>query len=172
MNNTQAQHPLFREVQYFREHTWIWLLILPAPIAILYVGIQQLFYNNPIGQNPMPNEMLVVFVIIFGFGLPWFFYAARLVTEVRPDGLYVKFLPFHLNWKIFRLPEIKNFEAVTYKPILDYGGWGIRYGRKGRAYNVSGNRGLQLEFTNGKRLLIGSQKPDQLANAIQGATKR
>jgi len=36
----------------------------------------------------------------------------------------------------------------------------------GKAYNVSGNRGVQLEFTDGKCLLIGSQKPEQLDSAI------
>jgi hypothetical protein len=40
---------------------------------------------------------------------------------------------------------------------MEYGGWGIKYGKMGKAYNVSGNRGVQLEFTDGKRLLIGSQ---------------
>jgi hypothetical protein len=54
----------------------------------------------------------------------------------------------------------------TYRPIRDYGGWGIRYGRNGKAYNVSGNRGVMLEFSHGQKLLIGSQKPGDLANAI------
>ena len=37
------------------------------------------------------------------------------------------------------------------------------------AYNVSGNRGVQPVFSNGKRLLIGSQRPDELAAAISQA---
>jgi hypothetical protein len=54
----------------------------------------------------------------------------------------------------------------TYRPIRDYGGWGIRYGRGGKAYNVSGNRGVMLELSDGQKLLIGSQRPEELANAI------
>ena len=54
----------------------------------------------------------------------------------------------------------------TYSPITEYGGWGIKWGSGGKAYNVSGNRGVQQEFTDGKRLLIGSQKPEQLDSAI------
>ncbi|MHC4338483.1 MAG: hypothetical protein ACYSTG_11155 [Planctomycetota bacterium] len=64
--------------------------------------------------------------------------------------------------------------ARTYKPIREYGGWGIRYSfRKGigRAYNMSGNKGVQLVFKNGKKLLIGSQKPDELAQAINSIMK-
>ena len=40
---------------------------------------------------------------------------------------------------------------------------------RGKAYNVSGNEGVQLELTNGKRILIGSQRADELADAIKRA---
>ena len=55
----------------------------------------------------------------------------------------------------------------TYDPIGEYGGWGIKYGKMGKAYNVSGNRGVQLEFADRKSILIGSQKPEQLDSAIE-----
>jgi hypothetical protein len=35
------------------------------------------------------------------------------------------------------------------------------------AYNVSGDRGVQIELLNGKRLLIGSQRAEELWQAIQ-----
>ena len=54
----------------------------------------------------------------------------------------------------------------SYNPIRDYGGWGIRWGTKGKAYNVSGNRGLYLEFSDGKQLLIGLQKPEEFVEAL------
>ena len=60
-----------------------------------------------------------------------------------------------------------------YRPILDYGGWGIRWGPgKGWAYNVSGNRGVQLELLDGKQLLIGSQNPEKLAQMIGKAMNK
>jgi len=40
-----------------------------------------------------------------------------------------------------------------------------------RAYNMSGNQGVQLVFKNGKKLLIGSQKADELAEAIRSIMK-
>ena len=51
---------------------------------------------------------------------------------------------------------------------MEYGGWGLRYGffGKGRALNVSGNTGLQIEFNNGKRLLIGTNKPRELKEVL------
>ena len=61
-----------------------------------------------------------------------------------------------------------RWEARTYRPLLEYGGWGIRYAPfgKGWAYNVHGSQGVQLELTNGKRILIGSQRAEELARAI------
>jgi len=47
---------------------------------------------------------------------------------------------------------------------------GFRKG-SGKAYNMKGNQGAQLVFKNGKRLLIGSQKPDELAEAINSIMK-
>ncbi len=50
----------------------------------------------------------------------------------------------------------------------DIVGLGIGYPFRGRGkvYNISGNRGIQLDFIDGKRLSIGSQKPEELAKAI------
>jgi TATA-box binding protein (TBP) (component of TFIID and TFIIIB) len=42
----------------------------------------------------------------------------------------------------------------------------------GKAYNVSGNKGVQLVFKNGKKLLIGSQKADELAKAIESVMNK
>ena len=60
------------------------------------------------------------------------------------------------------------------QPILEYGGWGIRYSPfgKGWAYNVRGNQGVQLELANGQRILVGSQRADELARAIGQAKGR
>jgi hypothetical protein len=47
----------------------------------------------------------------------------------------------------------------------------LRYGlsAKGKAYNVSGNQGIQLVFKDGNSLLIGTQKPNEASAALQKA---
>jgi len=131
--------------------------------------VQQLLLGKPFGSNPAPDLALVIIGIIFGFGFPIFFFFLNLTTEVRKGGLYYRFSPFHLSFRRIALEDLTSYEAQTYSPVKDYGGWGIRYGRGGAAYNVSGNRGVQLEFANGKRILIGSQRPEELAEAIRRA---
>ncbi len=65
-------------------------------------------------------------------------------------------------------------EVVTYRPIRQFGGWGIRGGRfQGEftgVYSLRGNRGLLLSLTKetrfsffrARRLLLGSQEPEKL----------
>jgi hypothetical protein len=69
----------------------------------------------------------------------------------------------------FRIPlaEIASAEAVRYNPLLEYGGWGIRFGRTGVAYNMRGNEGVQLVLKNGRRVLLGSQRAAELAATIR-----
>lgn len=68
----------------------------------------------------------------------------ELRTEVRPETLLARLFPLTREHR-FTLEEIERCEARTHRPILEHGGWGIRVGRGGKAYNVHGNRGVQLE---------------------------
>ncbi len=162
---------LYREVQHFRQ-IWLWVLILAVSLVSIWSMIQQLFLGEPFGNNPSPDAVLIVIVIVFGFGLPIAFYKASLATEVRSDGIYYRFFPFHLSFRRIRLEGIVGYEVRAYSALRDYGGWGIRYGHAGKAYNVYGNRGVQLKFSSGEKLLFGSQKPEEFVEAISLALNK
>jgi hypothetical protein len=90
----------------------------------------------------------------------------RLPCCCGKHGLYFRYFPFHLSFHRIAAEEISGFQPCTYNPIRDYGGWGIRFGRKGKAYNVSGDRGVQIELAKEKHLLIVSQRPEELVEAL------
>jgi hypothetical protein len=123
-----------------------------------------------------PGSPFHIFSLIIAIGLPLclivLFLLTRLETEVRSEGLFVRFFPFHLRFEKFTADDLKEYYARQYNPLLEYGGWGIRYGRAGKAYNPKGNQGVQLVLKNGKRLLIGSQKPEELVKAINSFVKK
>ena len=171
MAKGNSNYPLYREVQRFRQ-VWVWALVLFIALFTIYGLVQQLILGKPFGTNPAPDAVLVVITVVFGLIFPLFFHTVNLTTEVYDDGLYIRFYPFHLSFHKIAPDDIKGFEARTYSPIREYGGWGIRYGSRGKAYNVSGNRGLQLELSDGKRLLIGSQRPEELAEVLGSALGR
>lgn len=171
MGNEEIDSPLYQEVQHFRR-VWLWIPILSASSFCIYAVVQQIALDKPLGNNPAPDPILIVIAVLFGLGLPLVFYLAKLTTEVRSDGLYIRYFPFHLSFHKTSLEDLAKYEVRTYSPLREYGGWGIRYGWKGKAYNVRGNRGVQLELTKGGRILIGSQKPEELAEAIDLALSR
>lgn len=161
----------FHETQRFTQW-WIWLLILIAPAIVIYAMYQQFILGKPFGSNPASDLTLAILGIIFGLSLPLFLRLLNLRTEVRSDGIFIRYFPLHLRGKLIRFDEISSFYARQYRPIREYGGWGIRVGRGGTAYNVSGNQGLQLELKDGKRILIGSQKSGEFARAVAQASGR
>ena len=160
----------YHEVQRFSSLGWIWLVILPIAGYIWYSAYQQLIVGQPVGTRPAPDLMLIIYWLAFGIAMPLFFLWGGMRTEVRTDGLYIEALPLAFCSQHIAYSEIQTYEACHYRPLLDFGGWGIRFGRGGKAYTVSGNQGVQLVFKNGRRLLIGSQHPDQLVNAMDQYT--
>jgi hypothetical protein len=155
---------LFNEVQYFHQR-WR-LAVLAGLVAVfLYGCYTQLVQGQPWGRRPVPNALLVLMTIGMAALLYWLL-KMHLVTEVREKEVYVH---FRLLWKPRRLPfaAILSAEPVTYRPIEQFGGRGIRRGRFGWAYTVSGTRGVRLILAGGEQFLIGSERAEDLAAAIQ-----
>jgi hypothetical protein len=157
---------LFHEEQRFTQW-WVWLIILVGIAPAWYIWWRYLMART--GSAPDAAEGVVVWLVWLGVGvvLPVLFVSMRLVTQVRHDGVYIRFVPFHWRWVKIEPERIKGVTARTYNPLLEYGGWGIRYGAHGKAYNISGNRGVELEFADGRTLLIGSRRAEELEKAIR-----
>ena len=166
MTNPSHDQALFHEEQRFRQ-TWIWPLVLLPSGLIWYIFIAQIILLRPMGQDPAPSWLVWVLFILFGLALPWMMFSLRMSVMVTHEALYVRYFPF-LNRRL-ALREIERCAPRTYSPIGEYGGWGIRGFGNHRAYNVSGNRGVQLLLVSGRRLLIGSQRPELLAHALESA---
>jgi hypothetical protein len=167
---------MFSEDQRFRQK-WLWVLLLLTVVMMVvlfaYGFVLQLIIGQPWGSRPLTNAALItvgLISIIVSSGLSYLFYTLRLITEVRQDALYIRFYP--LTRKRIAYEDIVSCEVREYRPIREYGGWGIRYGKTGMAYNVSGTRGVQLEMSSGKSLLIGSQRAEELAQAIRKNIER
>jgi len=160
--NTESS---FSEAQRFTQ-VWLWVLVLVVTAIGWWGLVQQIVLGRDFGTNPAPDGILWVIFILFGIGFPLFFRSLKLVTELRDDHVYLRYFPIYTR----RIPyeNIRSVCARKYRPIVEYGGWGIRWSpTNGMAYNVSGNMGVQLELTNGKRVLIGSQRADELERAIK-----
>jgi hypothetical protein len=92
----------------------------------------------------------------------------RMTTEVSPTDVHVWFGWVPIYRRRLAAASIQRIEVVTYRPIHDHWGWGIRIGPDGeRVLSARGSRGVRLELLDGTRLLIGSQQPEALARALE-----
>lgn len=118
------------------------------------------------GYTPLETAILTVFPMVFVV-----FYTAKLTTEVRDDGVYVRFFPFHLEPVKIPFQDIEDYHPKRYQPFLDFGGWGIRKEPNTKAYTVSGKKAVQIARKDGKSLLLGSKNPHKLVEAIDAQTE-
>lgn len=163
MNDSPSVY--FREVQRFGQ-PWVWGLLAMIVAGAWYTAYQQLLLNNPVGTHPASDVLMAVIWGVFGIGFPVFFGVLRLVTEVREEGLYVRFIPFHRRFVKIPGTDVISVEACSYRPLKDYGGWGIRCGPRGKAYTIKGDKGVELALRDGTRLLIGSQRAQALSETL------
>ena len=157
---------LFSETQRFKQW-WLWLLLFAINAVMLYGAYVQVIKGQPFGDKPASNTSLLIgcgislliTILVLNF---------RLDTQVKNDGIYVRLFPLQLSFRFFPWNNLSECFVREYNPVAEYGGWGLRLGLfgKGTAYNISGNKGLQLQFNNNKKLLIGTQKPEELQQVI------
>ncbi len=165
----ESEKIYFREEQRFNQKLlWIILFIISTLFTVGF--IKQILFKVPFGDKPMPNFELTIIWIISSIIIPSLLYIIRLITIVKNDGVYFRFNLLNFSFSKILFVNVRKYEARTYSPIIEYGGWGIRDGGdNGKAYNVSGNKGIQFEISGGKRILIGTQKPEEFIKAINEA---
>jgi hypothetical protein len=153
---------------YFREEQrfdWFWMPLTAVPAAIVGYGIyRQEWSGRPVFDQPGAAILLwSAFAVTFGVFV-WFL-GIKLISEVRPQGLWIRFYWLRPE-RLIPWSEIERAEAVTYRPIRDFGGWGVRWAPRGIVYNTRGHRGVRIFLTNGQRVVLGSQRAGELASAI------
>lgn len=155
---------LFSEIQYLGKK-W-WPLLLPSSLIPLFVVLSQ---KNPFSADMAREDVWGLLGLLAVESAVWgLFFVLRLHTRIEVDGIYVQFYPFHFKPLFFPWEKIHKAYVRTYSPLGEYGGWGLRYGfSKGKAYNVWGSKGLQLELVDGKKVLIGTQRAEELESALK-----
>lgn len=162
---------IYHESQSFRQ--WWLFLILAFPHFIFVSGLySQIVLNKQFGNNPASNGTLIA-IELFLVVLTVFMLTMKLETKVDQFGIHAKFFPVFNKMRNYPWTDIKSVYVREYSPLMEYGGWGFRSSMKGNgnAWNVSGTYGLQIEMIDGKKFMIGTQKPDELKSIIENYKK-
>lgn len=146
---------IFKETQKF---TQTWLMILLAISLLVPVGIILKEYTKQ-GTNVTTRELILTISLMVVSLSPIFIF--KLITRIDERGIHYCFFPIHRKLKLISWSNIDSIYLRNYNPISEYGGWGLKtgWGRKhGKAFNISGDLGIQLILKDGRKLLIGTQK--------------
>jgi hypothetical protein len=149
---------LFTEYQRFNRW-WHWVImggvtLVPlAALSFIFIRFQQ----------ARPAFWPLIFVALLPAATLAAVYFVRMGTTVRTDELIVRFFPLRRR---IPLAQIESFEPIKYH-WMDLGGWGARWNGADWSFTVEGDRAIRLRMRNGKRLLIGTQRIDELTSALE-----
>lgn len=157
----------FYEVQYMaKEQPLMTIIVWGITIFSWAVFAVQVILGIPVGNNPAPDSGVWVVMLVFGIVFPLFMFSLRLETRVMNGEFGYRYFPVHLKWRTIKSREIKKTAIVDYSGLREFGGWGIRWNRRGRAYTVAGRGGVRFTLKGKKEILFGSKRPEELLTAL------
>jgi hypothetical protein len=167
------KEPIFSETQRSKP-IWFWAILILVLFPILRepaISLISTVYSDDGASVEVSYEgkgfVFQIISILLGISLISYYLLSNLKTSVSPKGISVKFWPMMSQYKYISWEEIDKVFLRKYKPLDDYGGWGIKHGKKGKSLTVRGHYGLQLIKKSGEKLLIGTQKNIELQEFLE-----
>ncbi len=155
---------VFIEEQKFTQPLFISLSIALIVTGVTIITKWETTLQSSLGEKlgALGSTFIVLLVILLFMNL-------KLKTRIDENGISYKFYPFHKSYKIISWNNISNSYIRNYNAIYEYGGWGISFGfrnKKGKAFTTKGTIGLQIELKNRHKILIGTQKKEELQRVL------
>jgi hypothetical protein len=113
---------------------------------------------------------LALIVLGVGTAVAALLLSVRMVVVVTRERLTIRYFPLPFRETI-PISRIGSYEVVAYRPLADFGGWGIRYSGRLRAlgYTVSGTQAVRIVRPGLQTLMVGTQRPEELSEALRRA---
>ena len=109
---------------------------------------------------------------LLSFGLLMKLVFGGLTVLVQETRLFIHLGMVPLIKKKVLYEDILSLRPTTYRPLREFGGWGVRgYGPK-QAWTASGSKALVLSLRSGNELYVGSDDPEQLEERVLQAMGR
>ena len=155
----------FHESQKFPLRRAAVVLLVPPSAMTLLLLWQVILGHHWKGQSLSNGDTIFWTVFL------WLVYlrliTVRLITQIKAGQLEVKLRGLFRRRRI-PLADIRNVRIVTFDPVRDYGGYGIRSIPGGKAWLADSTSGVSLELAGGQSLIVGTGQPTQLAAALSG----
>jgi hypothetical protein len=152
---------IFKESQTYHG-TWVMyaIIITELPIVILLTVLY--------ATSDDKQEMALALGVVLGTMalLLLFILNLKLQTRIDSDSLSFRYIPFIRKWRQYKKGEIKSAQVISYSPLTDYGGWGLKGNATTKAYSILGDQGLLFDVGEKKKIMIGTMKSKELKEFI------
>ena len=154
----------------FEEHQrlgrwWLWVLVGLAAVTAWWGFIVQVLRGAEWTAEPVPDWSLTVAVVIVGVVVPIVLATARVAVHVDDARLTVRVGP--LPPRVVDRGDIQEVELVERSASA---GLASVAGSKPteQVYAAREGPGVRVHLQGGRRIVIGSSRPDELAAALRG----
>ena len=151
------------------------LVIIGLAIAVIGAIVSVSVVWETISQSNLTEKLAALSGVVIVLSVILLFLNLKLKTRIDEHGISYQFYPFHRSFKVISWNKISNLYIRRYDAIFEYGGWGMKSilrKNKGKSYTTKGNIGLQLELNNGDKILIGTQKKEELQRVLNTYNKK
>lgn len=133
---------------------------------LLGIGLFVIVLAGFIVAFAVKADRLMTFVMISVTFIPIcaLYLLFRLETRVSARELAIRLFPMPER-RILK-SDIASTEVIQYRPIQDFGGWGLRHGRGGKIYSARGNWAVKLNLRSGSTVYVGTGRPDDLSRSL------
>ena len=156
----------FEETQSFRKVWWYWVIFIPFTLLGIWGLVSLVGASDP----AKINDTLII-VCSIPIALTVFCSLVTLKTEVNENAIVIRVFPFLIKrtipWSQISKAFVGKYELSEFKAT---GLGAIPFGN-GKAYLFYCEYGLQLETTEGNRILIGTRKPKSLQEFLKSINK-
>ncbi len=153
---------IFKEEQTYRG-TWVIYLILMLEIPTLVLVATLVLTSETDQKEGIIGLIFVLFIMTTAMV---FIFNLKLTTRIDSNGIHFRYFPF-IKWRSIPKAQIRSAEVISFSPLTDHGGWGIKGNSSTKAYTVIGDKGLKLDINEKKKIVIGTQKPKELSEFIE-----
>lgn len=145
------------------------VVVLAVAVPFGHGLYRQLILAQPWGTRPAPDLMLVgaaVLSLLVSL-LPFALLSLTLTVEVTTRQLVVR-LDASTPMRLVRPRRIPREEIVDAAVGSEFPlGAGASYRWRRESYRVNGGKGVELTLRSGKTVFVGSQRPQELLEAVE-----
>ena len=140
----------------------LWAFIL-IPILLVVVLLDVLINNSPkFTQDPEAQWTIIIPILVF---LLLFF--IKLEWKFTESDFRYRFFPFIIKERIIPYSDIQAISVMKINPLFEFGGWGLRRGKLGKAYTTDGNLIIHIELKSGQKLNFTVKNNVEVERVIQ-----